>query len=444
MDDFFKDFKDFIKKEKLLKKKDSVLLAVSGGIDSMVMVDLFLQSKWKVGIAHCNFSLRGEESEEDAKLVEKAAEEYGVPFFNEKFDTEEFANHNKISIQEAARILRYEWLETIRQEHDFDYIATAHHVNDSLETVLFNFTKGTGIRGLHGILPKKQRIIRPLLFAGKKEIRKYAQDNGILYREDSSNASDKYSRNFVRHQVVPKLKTINPNFEKTAARNIKIFREVEKLYDFSIQYITSQIIAKTNKGITIDRQKLSHFPAPETVLYEVLKPYGFHQNQVSKILSSEQAGKIFQTNTHTLLVDRMYLVIQKIEKNDLGVVFINEDDDLVEFSNGKLLLNRIDRKQLLIDPRTNFAYFDKQKLRFPLKIRKWKNGDKFCPFGMNGKHKLVSDELTSKKVNLLDKENIMVLESEGEICWVIGVRSDFRFKIEKSTQVVIEIKYETL
>lgn len=437
-------FKTYINKEKLFSKTDTILLTVSGGIDSVVMCELFHQAGYKFGIAHCNFQLRGDESEGDENFVEELAEKYGVQFHSVSFDTSAFAKKNKLSIQVAARKLRYDWFEEIRTQFDYSFIATAHHQDDSIETFFINLIRGTGIAGLHGILPKQNNIIRPLLFTNKDQIELFAKKNKLEYREDSSNASDKYVRNKIRHKLIPILKELNPNIHKTIAEDIQRLSDTEKVYKKEIVDKRSKIIKEDKNGIQISIKELKKLNPIEPYLFEFLYPLGFNSATVDEIIESlnGQSGKQFFSATHRLIKDRDFLFLESRDKNqesrlkNKGNHFIKKNQ--TELSNDTLRLNfKTISKSTNYELRTtnSIANIDFDKLEFPLEVRKWKNGDIFYPLGMKGKKKL-SDFFIDKKISISEKENIWLLTSKNEIVWVIGLRLDDRFKVTDKTKKI--------
>ncbi|MFT5167891.1 MAG: tRNA(Ile)-lysidine synthase [Saprospiraceae bacterium] len=435
-------FKKYIADQNLLSRGDKILLAVSGGKDSVCMSHLFALAGFSFDLAHCNFKLRGEAADGDATFVQNLAQELGVECHIQSFETETFANTEKISIQMAARDLRYEWLEKIRSGNGYQYIATAHHLNDSIETVIYNFAKGCGIRGLHGILPKNGKIIRPLLFAEGAAIEAYIQSNSLVYREDASNASDKYSRNFIRHQIVPKLKELNPSFEKSAEETIQRIREIEFLFKQSIQQYRDLVLKEKGQEIYIDYHKIPKAAAP-TILYELLKPMGFHGDQIKMMLRPDhQSGVSFYTLSHVLLIDRDRYIIRKNEIPKFVERDIPLGEEAVRLNDRTLSFSVLDSVPDPIPKAPSLAVLDFDKLTFPLQLRPWKAGDIFQPFGMQGKHQKVQDFLTNKKLSRFEKEVVHILESDGEICWVVGMRVDERFRIGEGTDraYIIEVK----
>lgn len=436
-------FKEYILKEKIFKSDENILIAVSGGVDSVVLCHLFQQAKFNFGIAHCNFQLRGRDSDEDALFVENLAQQMKVPFYKINFDTTTYVEKNKVSIQVAARELRYKWLEKIRAENNFNFIATAHHLDDSLETILYNFTKGCGIRGIHGILSKVNFIIRPLLFTYKKEVLNFAQQHKIQFREDVSNFSDKYSRNKIRLQVIPTLEKINPSLQKTTAKNIQRFKETELLFNYAVVLLQKEITFEKNNQLWIHLKKLVSSPAPQTLLFEILRPFGFNNDQVEQMLNSigHQAGAVFSSPSHRVLLDRDYFVVKKMESMLYDRILIDDKVTNISFPNGKLSFEKIKNEDDLDFSDQRVGYFNFSKISFPLTMRKWEAGDFFQPFGMHGKGKKVKKFLTDLKLNRFDKDKVWVLESGGEICWVIGLRMDERFRVLGDTEVVFKIEW---
>ncbi|MES2591433.1 MAG: tRNA lysidine(34) synthetase TilS [Bacteroidota bacterium] len=437
-------FLHYIQKENLFKIDEKILLTVSGGIDSVLMCELFHKAGLSFGIAHCNFQLRAEESDTDEEFVEALAEKYDVPFHCTSFDTKAFAKKNKLSTQVAARELRYQWFEEIREQYQYQYIATAHHQDDSIETFFINFIRGTGISGLHGILPKQGIIIRPMLFTAKQEIETYVKKHKIKYREDSSNASDKYVRNKIRHQVIPVLKELNPSLENTFTTTIEHLRAVESIYKKDIESKRLKAVKQGETGITISIEQLKKLQPISTYLYEFLKPFHFNASTVNEIIAAldGESGKQYFSASHRLIKDRALLLIEPIVKN--GAIegesprafpikksqkaFINEELEL----NFKILKKSPDT--VLQTPNT-IAALDFDKLEFPLHVRKWQQGDAFHPLGMKGKKKL-SDFFIDKKLSLKQKENTWLLTSADKIVWIIGLRMDERFKITEKTQKI--------
>lgn len=427
----------------LARAGDQFLLAVSGGIDSMVMCDFFLKTNRKFAIAHCNFSLRGEESDGDEKLVAAFAQKHQIPFFGKRFETEKYAEENKIGIQEAARNLRYEWFEKLTQTTDYQLIVTAHHLNDSAETVLLNLTKGTGLSGLHGIPARRENIIRPLLNFSKEELKNYAKKYEIEYREDSSNASVKYQRNLIRNSVIPLLKKVNPSFEKTMEGNIERLSATEEIFSFFIEKIKLEILKKKGDLWKISKLKLQHLPHPETILFEILKPLNFNFKQIKNVFEILEAepGKVFNSPTHQLLIDRDAIFVKPFSEKEPVHVFLNQNETK-QISNSiiEISCEILENKPAEFTKSNNTALLDFSKLTFPLTIENWKPGDKFQPLGMKGKHQKLQDFFSNQKLNRFEKEEILVVKSAGRICWIADFRLSENFKLTETTSKTCILK----
>lgn len=422
----------------------TILVAVSGGIDSVALCDLFHKNKIQFAIAHCNFKLRGKESNQDAEFVEQMAEKYNVPFQYIEFDTKTIAKQNKESIQVAARNLRYKWFEEIRKEFNYDFIATAHHQNDSIETFFINLLRGAGIKGLKGISEENGKIIRPLLSATKEDIIAYAKKNKLKHREDSSNLSDKYLRNKIRLKLIPLLKQINPAFEEVVAKNLHHLSEVEKIYSSEIEKKRKQIVITEKEQIVISIKKLLSQESAQTYLFEFLKPFGYSSSIANKIYHqfNNESGKLFFSNTHELLIDRKNLIIRKKKKNAKNKTF-TITSQTKKLKNGELDLVFTSINYTKDFPKKNtIAAIDYEKLKFPLVIRKWEEGDYFFPLGMNGKKKKLSDFFIDNKWSLFEKENCWLLTSNNKIVWIIGHRMDERYKVTDKTKNIyfVELK----
>ncbi|MGE0636506.1 MAG: tRNA lysidine(34) synthetase TilS [Bacteroidia bacterium] len=432
------EFKKFVIKNVLLKKEDKTLITVSGGRDSVVLCELFHKAKFPFAIAHCNFQLRGKEANDDEVFVKELTSKYKVDFFCKRFKTEKFATQNKLSIQEAARVLRYEWFEEIRSKNAFDLIATAHHKDDELETFFINLIRGTGIAGLHGILPKRGKIIRPLLFASRTEINSFVKKNKLQFREDRSNASDKYLRNKIRHKVLPLFEEMNPSFRNTLTEEIARLSEVEKIYNHFIDLNKKQVF---NNNI-LSVSALKKVPFASILLYEILKKYDFNADVSAEVFSSldSESGKQFFSPTYRLVKDRQRLIITKRNTAKTKKVFSVSQKEKKLIEPLKIELLKVKNSDDFIIPNdSRIACLDFEKLKFPLQIRKWKEGDFFFPLGMKKKKKL-SDFFTDIKFSIPDKENTWLLCSDGDIVYVIGKRIDERYKVGKETKTIYLVR----
>lgn len=433
-----KQFADFITNNQLLKKGDNLLLAVSGGIDSMVMVHLCHLAGFSFGIAHCNFQLRGADSDQDEALVKKTTETYQVPFFSKRFETTLYAKQQKQSIQMVARTLRYEWFEQIRKAHDFEWVATAHHLDDSIETLFLNIIRGTGISGLTGIPKKNKKVIRPLLFATKEEINKFAKKHQIPFREDHSNEESSYKRNKIRHQLIPLLQELNPSFPDNMKDFLSHMEAAEKLYKETLGKFRQTCIRQHQKERHIIIKELKKTSHPETVLFELIREFNFKPSQSRDVFNtiSGQPGKQFFSETHELIKDRESLIITSLkEKNNQEAVSVFPDTKEVrmgqlcfQFKAGKFSPDH----GYPSDANTILA--DADKLDFPLVLRRWQTGDHIAPLGMKGKRKKISDLLTDKKIARHQKEAFLVLVSGKEVVWVPDLQVSEKTKITKKTK----------
>lgn len=429
-----------IQRHDLCKTTDKILLAVSGGMDSMVMFHLFREAGFTIGVAHCNFQLRGADSEADEALVKITCREHAVPFHARRFDTMEYAQARGLSTQMAARELRYNYFNELAAELGYNAVATAHHLNDSLETVLLNFAKGTGIDGLTGVPVKNEKVIRPMLFATREAISVYAEVHQLKWRQDKSNASEDYQRNFIRHRVIPELNVINPNMAETFRATQERLQGTAHMLNFFIDEFAKRAITFSADTAKIDIHKLKELPSPSVVLWELLKEKGFNYSQCKEIVNDHQPGKKFLSHTHKLSVDRHFLFLQR--KDDRSPLSLNIDSFTpnVHTPLGSLHFNLVARPKFQLRKDAGCAQLDRQKIKYPLLWRRWKEGDSFVPFGMNHSRKL-SDFLIDIKIPLPEKENITVIESAGTIVWVVGYRIHEHFKVTPETQEILTVDF---
>lgn len=428
-------FKNFMVNELDVSTSAKILVAVSGGIDSMVLAWLFKQSDFECGIAHCNYQLRGVESDRDETHVRDFAAKNFIPFYSKRFDTKAFADEKGWSIQMAARELRYEWFEKVREENGYDYIAVAHHRDDSVETFLLNLVRGTGIGGVQGIKVRYNKVIRPLLFTNKEEITHFSIVHKIAYREDQSNTSLMYKRNRIRHQVIPILKELNPSLIDTILQNTAYLTNVERVYLNEIEREKKRLLKGKSTEVYISIDELKELNPLEAYLYEFLKPFGF--KKVDDIIDNLdlESGKQFFSDTHRLIKDRNELIISPILENEATDRFlIQKEDEKIE-KPAKISFQTISIDDFELKTSKNLASIDFDKIEFPLTLRKWQKGDYFFPLGMKGKKKL-SDFFTDQKLSLLEKENTWILCSGTEIIWVVNQRLDDRFKVTDNTKKV--------
>jgi tRNA(Ile)-lysidine synthase len=437
------DFKNFIAREELFQASDHILLAVSGGLDSAAMVSLFHLAGFHFAVAHANFQLRGEESERDEDFVRAMSPKYHVPVYVKRFETSLFAVKSGISLQMAARTLRYDWFGELLKDENFTFVATAHHLDDQVETFLINLTRGTGIAGLHGILPKQGKVIRPLLFTCRAQIEAYARDNKLEFVEDSSNSSDKYLRNRLRHKVIPQLERLSPGFSRELTKTIGFIRDTETIYCQAVEEKKKEIFKVTGDKIFINAEQFFGLRPLTGWAYALLSPYGFNQSNVVDItgLAIAIPGKEVRSTTHRLIKDRKNLILAPLEVKDNDSAFLISKDDLMNKfvkSPVGLYFEFIDEIRSLENDPGSTAFIDFDRLDFPLTIRRWRRGDFFIPLGMSNEKKL-SDFFTDKKFSRIEKENTWLMCSGGNIVWIISHRIDDRFKITSSTRKILKI-----
>ena len=418
-------------------KGKKILIACSGGLDSVVLSRLFKELNYNISLAHCNFSLRGKESDQDEIFLISIADKLSIPIFNKKFNTTEYKIKHKLSTQMAARNLRYQWFDEICKEHSFDYLLTAHHLDDDLETFLINLSRGTGLRGLTGIPKLNEKVVRPLLNFPREEILKYAQEKNIRWREDSSNKTTDYLRNKLRIEVIPKLKEADANLLNGFQQTQKHLQESLSLVHDYMVLIKNLVLIETDDGFEIDLIKLQDLPNTDALLFELLYPFGFKAwEDISKLMSAQSGKQVFSENYRLIKNRYSLLLIEKSKSEKEECFLINKADKLIE----NPLILKIEDVEEISQFLPNTVFLDSNKLVFPLKLRKWIEGDYFFPFGMKGKKKL-SKFFKDEKLSLVAKEKIWVLLSDNKIVWVVGMRSDNRFKIDNQTKKILRITY---
>lgn len=446
--DLLKNFKEYIKKERLFQPKDKLLLAVSGGVDSVVLCELCHQANIPFTIAHCNFQLRGAESERDEQFVVNLAKKYQAELFLNRFNTEKYAAETKLSIQVAARELRYNWFNEVIDSESFTgnidnkkigKILTAHHADDNVETLLMNFFKGTGIAGMRGILPGQGRLVRPLLFAGKAELAAFAIANNLTFVEDSSNVSDKYTRNYFRNQLIPNIQQVFPKVTENLRGNLERFREIDMVYSEAMLQYKKRLLVHKGGEVHIPVLKLKSIAPLATVVYEIIKDFNFTAHQVNDVIGliESDSGKYINSSTHRIFKNRNWLIVNLLNNFVAKNILIEEKDGEVGFEAGKLQINKCQFTKL--NTSLSIAQLDFAKIKFPLLLRKWKQGDYFYPLGMQ-KQKKVSRFLIDQKLSLAQKEKVWVLEMDKKIIWVVGMRIDDRFKITPQTKEILEFR----
>ena len=413
------------------------MLAVSGGVDSVVLAHLCYAAKLDFAIAHCNFNLRGEESDGDEKFVVDLADALEVEVYTESFDTLHYAENRKISVQMAARELRYEWFAELSSSVHFDYTLTAHHANDNLETFLINLIRGTGPEGLTGIKKEKNEIVRPLLPFTRSEIEAFARKKNYKWREDSSNSSDKYMRNKIRHQIVPVMEDINPQLLESFAKTQQHLQESLDLVEDYLSLLYPKLVQKDKYGYSLDIKFLTKVPNQKQVLYQLLKSFGFTEwNDVYELMDA-QTGKMVLSDSHRLIKDRNKLLLTELNGKTGNMEYsLDRQEDLVMIPEmGTFHITEVD---MMGQTSNSCIYVPERKLKFPLTIRKWKKGDFFYPFGMNGKKKL-SDFFKDEKFSLPEKEHTWILCSDSEIVWIINHRADNRFAVEEGDNKILKM-----
>ncbi len=434
-----KAFVSYIERKNLFKKEDPLLVALSRGVDSMVMCDLLLKAGYKFSVAHCNFKLRGNESDSDEQFVEDYCSKNKLTLFKRSFDTSTYSEEKKLSIQMSARELRYAFFNELLTEHSFAYLLTAHHLSDNIETFFINLVRGSGIAGLKGISEKREKIVRPLLTFTKEEILAYAKENSISYRTDKSNLEDTYLRNNLRLNIIPKLKELNPSFERTISKELALLQQYNTIISNHFAKEKEKTISKTDSGIKINIEKIKENKTPELFLFEILKEYSFHPDVIADIFESLDGipGKLFFSNNFELVRDRTELVINKHSDRSIEPIVIEKETQEIHSP-----------IHLKIKPTTEFvkenskavAYIDLSKLKYPLTVRGWQTGDKFKPLGMTGFKKL-SDLFVDLKLNAFDKNKVAILENgDKEIIWVVNHRLDDRYKISENTNAILRIE----
>lgn len=436
-----KQFEINIKKNNLFTKTDKILVAFSGGVDSVVLCDLLFKAGYNFELAHCNFQLRGNEANDDTAFCESHANSINCKCHTIYFNTKEYAITNKLSIQMAARELRYNWFKELISEKGYTYLLTAHHANDNAETLFVNLTRGTGIKGLQGIPEKQNKIIRPLLFATKEDIKNYAEKNNLKFREDSSNQEVKYKRNFIRHQIIPELKKLNPALEETLNTSIHYFKQSAQIVTQFCEIKFNEMCEEENNLLKINKSLLLKEAQKETLLFEWLHLKNFKASQIEQLanllIEEGSIGKQFESPTHELVVDRTSIIIKEknsdisinefqinslTETTHLPFTLILEEINKIEFTQNK--------NEIVITVTDNL---------FPLTLRKWKIGDKFKPFGMTGFKKL-SNFFKDQKFTKFEKEDVWILESNKQIIWIVGHRMDDRFKVTEESVKKLHIK----
>ncbi len=438
-------FTGFFKERKLTLVNNAFLLAVSGGVDSVVLCQLSKEAGLQFAIAHCNFGLRGEESSRDEAFVRSLGERYGVEVYVKKFDTTTFAEVHKLSIQETARKLRYDWFEQVRKENGFAYTLLAHHANDNIETLLMNFFRGTGLEGLTGMPEEKKEAhcLRPMLHLRRSEIEAFAKERGLPWVEDSSNASTKYTRNFFRNEMIPQLQKVFPQAEENLLNNIRRLQQTNMLYKDLVNNLKTKVCEVKGEEVHIPVLKLMKYKNT-ALIYEIIRDYGFGEKGVDELLklAGAESGKYIANETHRIIRHRAWFIIAP--KTITAQTFVIEkEDESVRFNSGELLLKAIRIEKFSLDKSPFLAQLDAREVAFPLVLRRWKKGDYFYPLGMRKKKKLARFFI-DQKLSKTEKEKVWVVESHKRVVWIVGYRIDDRFKVTESTKEVLQLSLSTL
>ena len=460
-------YQQFVKRENLFSPKDKLLLAVSGGVDSVVLCELCKQANYAFEIAHCNFQVRGEESERDEKFVRGLGEKYKVEVKVKKFDTQRFAEENKMSIQEAARALRYEWFDELIRSSEFSarsqdphlpapdsplrtFLLTAHHADDNAETVLMNFCRGTGLHGLTGIPVAYGNIKRPLLLFTKEELIQFAKDNKLGFVEDSSNLSSKYTRNLFRNEIIPAISKVYPKASENLNDNISRFKEIENLYKVAVGDIKKKLVKAKGSEWHIPIKQLMGYNN-KALIYEIISDFGFSEKQIVEVikLSESDSGKFIDSPTshYRIIRHRHWFIVSPVQSVASGIIIIEEKNKRVAFQEGRIEIERLqtsnpDKSGQPLKPQTSnsIALLDLKEVSFPFILRKWKAGDYFYPLGMNKKKKL-SRFFIDQKFSKTEKEKAWVIEMNKKIIWIVGQRIDERFKVTEKSKSVLKLTY---
>lgn len=418
--------------------KERFLLAISGGIDSVVLAYLCKQENLDFALVHCNFQLRAEKSLEDEKFVRNLAEKLDCRVYVKKFDTKKITKERNESTQMVARDLRYEWFEELCEMEEYSYVLTAHHLNDAIETFFINLLRGTGLEGLTGIPLKNNRIIRPLLNISRQEIQDYAYQNYIKWREDKTNATDNYLRNRIRHHIVPEFEKENANFKSNFYHTQNYLKEANHLIRDYITNLKEELSFKKEELLYFDIAKLKEVPNLKAVLYQLFKDYGFTSWEDIFKLVNTQSGKQVLSKKYRLIKDREYLILGKKKKEKVPAFFIDKGDRVINFPKGMIILENVTK---VTSYNNDIAYLGTVKIKFPLKLRTWKPGDTFQPYGMKG-HKKVSDFLKDEKLSIFEKENTWVLCSDDTIVWVVGHRINHSFRVKNNLTNILKLEFK--
>lgn len=434
-------FKNFINEEHLFADGRQVLLAVSGGRDSVTLCDLMARAGYDFAIAHCNFHLRPGDCDRDEAFVRQLAANYGALFFVTQFDTVDYAKEHGLSIEEAARTLRYDYFFRLCRDEHFDAVATAHHRDDAIETFFINLLRGTGVSGLHGIKVRNGNVVRPMLCFSRNDVDNYVKERGLHFVEDTTNAETQFLRNRIRHQVLPLFRDISPSFDETMDGNMARLREVEQLYKLVVDDDRARLLKPNESGFAVDIMAVRGLVPLKTRLFELLRPFGFNSAVVDDILSAldSQSGKQFFSASHRILKDREQLLIEPFGDNDVSEYLIDRIEERPQLPIAmSMRISEYHGESVRLAE--NEAWYDYDRVHFPLTLRRWRHGDRFVPFGMKGS-RLVSDFFSDMKLSLSEKEQTWLLcDAEGRILWVVGKRASGIARVDSDTRQVMQLK----
>ncbi len=422
------------------------LVAASGGLDSCVLCHLCHAANIKFIIVHCNFGLRGEESNRDEDFVKSLGLKYDAEVLVQHFDTDSFATENRLSIQEAARSLRYNWFEKVRIDKKAAYVLLAHHANDNLETALMHFFRGTGLSGLTGMPAATDymaRCLRPLLPFTRKEIETFAKQHQLQWVEDSSNALDKYIRNFFRNTLIPQLQQVYPAVEQNLLQNIERLQKTDALYQQLVQKEKQTFLKNKGYEIRISVKKILQYQHT-SMLYEVLKDFGFGEKSVPELvkLAAADSGKFIESETHRIIRHRAWYIVARKKKKEGETFVLEKGDKKTYLADSVLQMDWMEKEHFHLKKSPYIAQLDARSIKFPLLVRRWLPGDYFYPLGMPKKKKLARFFI-DQKLSATEKENIWVVESAGRIVWIAGHRIDDRFKVEPHTKHILQLQIES-
>ena len=429
----------FINDKHLFRHGQNLVLAVSGGPDSVVMAHLLHKLQFPISIAHCNFQLRSSESDADQVFTEKLAQNLGVPFFTINFNTKIFASKQKIGTQEAARVLRYQWLTELANAQNA-LICTAHHQSDHLETVLINWSRGSGWKGVRGIPLQRENIVRPLMCFGSDEIRTFAKENKVAFRVDSTNLKNDYLRNAIRHEVIPSWKKLVNDIELKNVKNAELISSQIDNYNFFLEAFKSTALVAENDAIKIPISSIKRFPHPAILLYDLLNDFNFNKDQCAQIMVDidGHSGAVYQSSSHTLIRDRESLILFQLHSMDALVM---KGVGTYNWNGDKISIVEKEKEDVLFDDNKDAIWIDADRVQFPIMVRQWQTGDKLQPMGMEG-HKLVSDIFIDHRSSHIAKLRTPIVADDKAIIWVAGIRQSENHKIKESTESVYQIRWE--